>query len=134
MGYIVNGILVWFMILALHSVSFAGPTLSAAQKASLQAAMQQHIDRSQVNGAYLQLNTTTGEVDKIFPVTAHPMILRMGEFFVLCSDFRDQDNNSVNVDFYMARRGNSYIVFHTAVAERAQLERLMKAGKVVVVD
>ena len=62
------------------------------------------------------------------------MILRMGPYFVLCSDFRDDTGNPVNVDFYMARRGKSYVVFQMSVAQRSQLEQLMKEGKVEAAD
>lgn len=108
--------------------------LAAVDKATLQASMQQHIDRQLVEGAYLHLNPDTGEVTPLHPTTAHPMILSMGKYYVLCSDFRDARGSAVNIDFYLARRGRNYVVFHTAVAQRAQLERLMKAGKVEMLD
>jgi len=107
----------------------AGQAIGLDQKASLQAAMQQHINRNLVNDAYLQLNMETGEVRPLHPVTAHPIILKMGEYFVLCADFRDEKGNSVNVDFYLARQDQSYVVFHSAVDERDQLMALMKQGK-----
>ena len=96
--------------------------------------MQRHIDRSLVNGAYLHLNSDTGDVRRLHPVTAHPTILQMGNYFVLCFDFRDDGGKSVNVDFYMARKGQSYVVFHAAVENRALLGRIMKAGKAKRVD
>ena len=70
----------------------------------------------------------------LHPYTAHPMILRMGQYYVLCSDFRDDAGKSVNIDFYMARRGKGYVVFQMAVSHREQLEKLMKVGKVEMVD
>ena len=115
---------------ALATPTIADDRVPTAQKASLQVAMQQHIDRSVVNGKFLHLDTKTGQVEPLHPVTAHPMIMLMGEHCVLCADFRDRNGKPVNIDFYMARRGQSYIVFHTAVAERAILERLMESGRV----
>jgi len=112
------------------SVALAKPSVSVSEKASLQAAMQRHIDRSLVNGAYLHLNPKSGDVRRLHPVTAHPAILQMGNYFVLCFDFRDDGGKPVNVDFYMARKGQSYVVFHAAVENRALLGRLMKTGKV----
>ena len=103
-------------------------------KASLQVAMQQHIDRSLVNGAYLYLDPATGSVNKLYPVSPHPMIMRMGEFFVLCADFRNDQGTTVNIDFYLAQAGRRYVVFHTAVAQRDMLERWMKAGKIERLD
>ncbi|SDF65775.1 MULTISPECIES: hypothetical protein [Thalassobaculum] len=103
---------------------------SLTEKAALQAAMQRHIDRTLVDGAILHLDRASGEVQRLHPVTAHPMILIYGEHFVLCFDFRDDAGNNVPIDYYMARQGGSYTVFHTAVADRALLQDLMAAGKV----
>jgi len=104
--------------------------VSAAEKAALQAAMRQNIDRQLVKGNYLDLNLSTGIVRTLHPVTAHPMLLRMGEYFVLCTDFRDGSGKPVNVDFYMARRAKGFVVFRTEVDNRGPLDRLMGAGKV----
>ncbi len=108
----------------------ADQTVGTADKAALQAAMQRHIDRSLVNGAYLHLDFDTGDVQKLHPVKAHPMILQMGEYFVLCSDFRDQTGKPVNIDFYLARQDRFYVVFRSAVDDRSKLERLMEKRKI----
>lgn len=100
------------------------------EKAALQAAMQRHIDRTLVDGVILHLDRTSGEVQRLHPVTAHPMILIYGAHFVLCFDFRDDTGNDVPIDYYMARQDNTYVVFHTAVADRGLLQDLMAAGKV----
>ena len=62
--------------------------------------------------------------------TAHPMILQMGEHFILCSDFRDGSGTSVNVDFYVARQDDAFVVFDTVVDDREPIQRLMRAGLV----
>ena len=114
--------------------SAADTKLSAAEKASRQAGMQQHIDRTLVGVAYLHLDSAKGEVAALHPFTAHPMIPRMGNYYVLCSDFHDVQGNPVNADFYMARRGKAYAVFEMSAAHRARLEPLMRDGKVEAID
>ena len=96
--------------------------------------MQLHIDRNLVDGAVLHLNMETGDVRRLYPMKAHPLILRMGEYFVLCSDFQDAAGKQANVDFYIARDRNTYVVFHTAVDDRIFLERMTGEGKVVRFD
>jgi hypothetical protein len=110
--------------------ALAGQTTGMGERTMLQASMQRHIERNLVNGAYLHLKKETGVVQKLQPVTAHPMILKMGKYFILCSDFQDRNGRAVNIDFYMARRGNSFVVFEALVDDRKSLKRLMKAGKV----
>ncbi len=108
----------------------ASQSLSLADQAGLQAAMQRHIERVTVDGAVLYLHQETGEVRPLHPVTAHPMILAFGEHFVLCFDFRDNAGKNVPIDYYMARGDGGFSVFHTAVADRTLLHDLMSSGRV----
>ncbi len=121
--------------LVLISLLGALPTaawgLSLSEKANLQAAMQRYIDRQMVEGVYLYLESQSGEVRALHPVTAHPAILSMGPYYVLCFDFRDDRGKDVNVDFYLARKDTSYVVFHAAVDARTVLNRLIQGGQVV---
>lgn len=111
-----------------------GLALTLKDRTRLQAAMQSHVDRQMVGGVYPYLDTKTGEVKTLHPVTGHPMILRMGDKFVLCYDFVDQQNQKAEIDYYLAAKGDSYVVFHTAINNRALLMRLMSAGKVTRAD
>jgi hypothetical protein len=98
------------------------------EKIELQAAMQQHINQVLVDGAYLYLDRESGEVQSLYPITAHPKILRMGEHFVLCADFRNADGEAVNVDFYITPKADSFVVFHSAIDDRKVLKQLMSEG------
>lgn len=96
---------------------------------AMQAAMQRHIDRTLVNGAYLHLDMNTGEVHLLYPAQAHTTVLSMGDYFVLCSDFRDAADGSVNVDFYLAREDDRFVVFHSVVDDRDVLRQWLREGK-----
>jgi hypothetical protein len=108
--------------------------LSLSEKATLQAAMQRHIDHQMINGAFLHLDLKTGKVENLHPVNAHPTILRLGPHYVLCFNFRNDKGKEVEIDFYLARKAKSFVVFHTAVSSRHLLHRLMAAGRVVRTD
>ena len=116
-----------------HGVAESG-NVNPYLKATLQVTMQQHIDRHLVNGAYLHLDETSGEVVQLYPVSPHPVIMRMGNYFVLCADFRNDQGKTVNVDFYMARSDRRYVVFHTKVDQREVLNRWLKTGQVTRLD
>ncbi|UUX48491.1 hypothetical protein NUH88_13850 [Nisaea acidiphila] len=122
--------LAFILFAAVTHSSGPATALTLSEKASIQAAMQRHVDGSLVDGAILYLNPKDGEVHKLHPVTAHPMILSMGAHYVLCFDFRDDTGKEVPIDYYMARTSNDYVVFHTAIADRGLLQRLMKDGTV----
>ncbi|MGI9491250.1 MAG: hypothetical protein ACR2QF_02365 [Geminicoccaceae bacterium] len=110
----------------------AASTSASAQgtvdKARLQAAMQQHIERHTVDGAMLRFDPETGEVKSLYPTQAHPMVIAMGDYFVLCADLRDKSGNAMPLDLYLARKGRSYVVFHSEIDNRRPLQRLLKKG------
>ena len=120
---------VLYGLLALPTFA-ASPTINAAEKASLQAAMFQHIDRQLVQGSFLHVDFKGGIVEKLSPAKAHPMMLKMGNHYVLCTSFRRADGKDVNVDFYAARSEGGYSIFHTVIDNRGPLMALIKAGKV----
>lgn len=120
------------MMIAILGLLVAASTSASAQgtadRARLQAAMQQHIERHTVNGAMLHFDPESGEVKPLYPTQAHPMVIAMGEHFVLCTDLRDKSGKAMPLDLYMARKGRSYVVFHSEIDNRSPLQRLLKKG------
>ncbi len=112
----------------LGTVPSAAWGLSLVEKANLQATMQRYIDQQTVDGVFLYLEVRSGKVRALHPVSAHTLILGVGQYYVLCFDFRDDKGQDVNVDFYLARKNASYVVFHTAVDDRKLLTRMIQAG------
>ena len=118
--------------------------------------MQQHIDSQLVDGAYLRLETDTGEVVPLYPDTAHTIIFEMGEHFVLCYDFRDGEgsatvrlSHSIDISILSSATTSgtarvarsmsisifsSFVVFHTSIGDRSTLKKLMKEGRVSRAD
>ncbi len=56
--------------------------LNLSDRASIQAAMQQYIDNRLVDGAYLDFELNTDAIRHLYPIKAHPLILKMasGDF------------------------------------------------------
>ena len=106
--------------------------VTTTEKIMLQAAMQQSIARQLVDGKYYYFETKAAEVHTLYPAKTHPMIMRMGEHFILCTNFRRDSGEAVNVDFYVARQGDGFVIFDTVIDDRAPIKKLMKAGLVRV--
>lgn len=121
------------MKIAVLALMLTGASVSAAAKdtvarARLQAAMQQHIQQQVVDGAILHFDTDTGKVTPLYPTQAHPMVIAMGDHFVLCTDLRDKSGIAMPLDLYMTRKGRSFVVFHSEIDNRKPLQRLLKKG------
>ena len=98
-------------------------------KVRLQSDLQKHIYRSLVDGAFHTLDSQTGEVKALYPLVSHPMILTMGKYYVMCADFRDEDGNNVDIDFYMIKKPKGFQVFSAEVNNHELLEKMMQSGK-----
>jgi len=122
------------VVLAVGSIAGPAWSLTVSEKAGLQAAMQTYVDQQLVDGVFLYLDTKTGDTLRLHPVTAHPVMFTMGERYVLCFDFRDAKGQPVNLDLYMARKGSSYVVFHTEVNDHQMLQKFVDEGKARTAD
>ncbi|MGI9485268.1 MAG: hypothetical protein ACR2RF_05175 [Geminicoccaceae bacterium] len=112
----------------LASASMSADAEGAVDKTRLQAAMQQYIQRHVIDGAILHFDAETGEVRPLYPTKAHPMVIAMGDYFILCTDLRDKKGGELPLDLYMARKGRSYVVFHSEINNRTPLQRLLRKG------
>ena len=96
--------LAMMLLVLLGTASLGARAEGTVERARLQAAMQQHIERSQIDGALLRLDPETGRIERLYPTQAHPSILASGDYFVLCTSLRDEAGNSTTLDLYMAQR------------------------------
>ena len=114
-------------VLVLSGTVFAEKA-PAQVKAELQAVMQKYIMHNSVNGQLLDLDLSTGKTRALSPAAAHPMILHLGDLYVLCSDLRTEQGASVPVDFYVSKDKSRFKIFRTEIGNRRPLENLMKQG------
>lgn len=114
------------LCLSLAPSAFARDT--TVLKAELQVAMQRHLDRNTIDGALPFMNLETGEVEPLYPTESHPLILTMGDSFVLCADLRSADGAKRILDLYVTPTGRQYKIIRMEIDNRKPLRALMAAG------
>ena len=119
--------LAFALIGAVRPAAAAEP-LSTADRVALQSTMAQYIEQHTVGDAFLHVDPHTGEVQKLYPATQHPMIVRLNDVVVLCADLVTKDGKSVNADFYAARDNGQFVIFQTEIGNRAPLQALVMKG------
>jgi hypothetical protein len=102
---------------------------SEEMRTRLQADLQKHIYRSMADGVYHALDSKSGDVLKLHPLTNHPVIMTMGDYYVMCADFRDHRGKKVDVDFYMLENRGRFQVFRAEANNHKMLAKLVKKGK-----
>ncbi len=124
----------FIVALLLISPIAAGHATELGDKTMLQATMRQHIESLLIDGNYLYLDPESATIRPLKPVSAHQAILRYGDIYILCADFHDEGGAAINVDFYLTRKDQAFVVFQTLIDDRTVLSRLMETGDVERVD
>jgi hypothetical protein len=106
----------------------ADELLTTADRVALQSTMAQYIEQHTVGDAFLHVDPRTGEVQKLYPMTQHPMIVRLHDVVVLCADLRTKDGQNVNADFYATRDNGQFVIFQSEIGNRAPLQALLMKG------
>ncbi len=127
-GLVIAGALAMLLAAFAPRHVLAGETLPTQDRVALQSAMAQYIDQHLVGDSFLHVNTKTGEVQKLYPSTQHPMIVQMGTVIVLCADLRTASGGLVNADFYATREGKQYVIFQAEIGNREPLQALLMKG------
>ncbi|MGB0505826.1 MAG: hypothetical protein ACPGGK_06480 [Pikeienuella sp.] len=121
-----RSLLIVSLIALSPAVAVASDT--TALKTQLQAAMQRTQERSLVDGAIVNVDLETGESEQLYPTEAHPMILTMGDMYVMCATLRTESGEKRLVDYYLAQDGKRFKLVRTEIENRKPLQALIKAG------
>ena len=116
--------------LTLPTASWAADTTEL--KTTLQSSLQRSLERLMIDGALQRMDLESGEMENFYPVENHPMVIRLGDHFVMCSDLKRPDGSSVQVDYYLSAKGKRYALVQTEIGNRKALRALIKAGKAKV--
>jgi len=111
-------------------LSFSAFAAGTSEKAVLQAALQRHVESQLIDGAYRDIDLKTGKTRELYPTKTHPMILTLGDNYILCVTLSDKKGNKSLADYYIASRGDEFVVLRTEIDNRGALERLIKSGAV----
>ena len=102
--------------------------LTTQDKVALQTTMAQYIEQRMIGDAFLHMDPVTGKLQKLYPVTQHPMIVTVGNVIVLCADLRNDAGKTVNADFYVTRDAGNFVIFQTEIENREPLKALIMKG------
>ena len=91
------------------------PSITGLMRSDIHAAMNTHINDSLLDGKYVVFDGKEGKVVRLSYDVMHKGIVRKGEFFVSCADFRDAAGTPYDLDFLVAETDDGYRVMQTVV-------------------
>ncbi|HEX2136633.1 MAG TPA: hypothetical protein VHG30_12150 [Microvirga sp.] len=116
-------------VLALSVSSAFSQEIPAELKVKLQSAMIQYLDRITVDGKLNYIDTKKREVRTVFPANVHPMILKFGRDYLVCSEFVDESGKNITADFLVRTIGDEQRVVQMVVDDRGAIEAAMSKLK-----
>lgn len=104
--------------------------LSTALQVELQTAMLSYNDSILRDGSYHYLDTRSDTMRVIHPANAHPFIVSLGDNYFVCSEFIDENGDSITADYLVMDIRGKYKVVQMIIDDRESLTKAMKkAGR-----
>lgn len=89
--------------------------IKGMERVAIKTAMGHHVQANTLNSSYIIYDNQKGELKKLTLDNIHEGIVRKGDFFVSCADFRDTSGKLYDLDFLVAKQGNDYRVIQALV-------------------
>jgi len=90
-------------------------SIKSFQRVAIQTAMGEHVKTNTLDSSYIIYDNQKGELKKLTLDKLHEGIVRKGDFFVSCADFRDSSGKLYDLDFLVAQQGDDYRVIQALV-------------------
>lgn len=106
--------------------AFAGndPSIQGDLRTGIKIAMQALIERNTINDTYRLYDPIKGKLLHLQLVKLHDGIVKKGDYFVSCADFKDAAGNLVDLDFLVLQDGTTMIatqaIIHKANGKKRQ--------------
>jgi len=94
------------------------PSIDGELREKIQTSMQTFIDSNSVGGVYSIYDPIDGKMRQLTFKELHKGIVKKGDYYVSCADFKDGNNKTVDLDFLVIPAGDhlqvTQAVIHSA--------------------
>jgi hypothetical protein len=105
------------VLLLVAPLTMAGndTNIKGYERVAIKTAMGQHVQANTLKANYIIYDNQKGELKKLTLDNIHEGIVRKGDFFVSCADFKDASGKLYDLDFLVAKQGDDYRVIQALV-------------------
>jgi len=96
---------------SMASTAFAAddPSIKGDLRGNIQQAMQQFIQQQTISHAMYLYDAVDGALLKLTLDKLHEGIVKKGDFYVSCADFKDQKGRKIDVDFLVRSDNDTFV-------------------------
>ncbi|MCF6236661.1 MAG: hypothetical protein L3J70_09875 [Gammaproteobacteria bacterium] len=95
--------------LSFSALAADDPSIKGDLRTNVQQSMNEFINNQTIDGSMYVYDSVKGGLLKLKLDKLHDGIVKKGDFYVSCADFKDQNGNKVDVDFMVRPSGDKLI-------------------------
>ncbi len=95
--------------LSFSALAADDPSIKGELRTNVQQSMSDFINNQTIDGSMYVYDSVKGGLLKLKLDKLHDGIVKKGDFYVSCADFKDQNGNKVDVDFMVRPSGDKLI-------------------------
>lgn len=107
------------MIMALYSTStlYAAndPSINGNTRSKIKSAMSEMINRNTVNNVYSHYDPIKGVLHDMELVELHDGIVKKGNYYVSCADFRNSKGQLLDIDFLVLEKDDKFVATQAVI-------------------
>ncbi len=91
------------------------PSIKGQLRSNIQQSMNEFINRQSIDGYVYVYDAVKGSLLKLQLDKLHSGIVKKGDFYVSCADFKDQKGRKIDIDFMVRSSGKAFITTQALV-------------------
>ncbi len=105
------------LALSLSTIAHAAndASIKGDLRSNIQHSMQSYIDQKTIDDAFYVYDSVKGRLLKLELDELHDGIVKKGDFYVSCADFKDQHGRKIDVDFMVRSSGDHFVTTQALV-------------------
>ncbi len=97
------------LMLAVSAQAADDPSIKGSLRDNIQASMNSFIQQQSIDGRIYVYDAVEGKLLKLKLDELHSGIVKKGDFYVSCADFRDERDRKIDIDF-LVRPGDGKLI------------------------
>lgn len=91
------------------------PSIKGDLRQNIQTSMNEYIDHQSIDGSLYVYDAVAGKLLALKLDELHEGIVKKGDFYVSCADFKDQQGRKIDIDFMVREKGGKLITTQALV-------------------
>ncbi|MCU7935492.1 MAG: hypothetical protein KZQ99_11510 [Candidatus Thiodiazotropha sp. (ex Dulcina madagascariensis)] len=91
------------------------PSIKGDIRSNIQSAMSEMIERNTVNSVYHVYDPIEGQLHQLTLVKLHDGIVKKGDYYVSCADFKSAKGKMLDLDFLVVQKGDGFVATQAVI-------------------